>query len=208
MELTLEQKERIRVNRERALEILKRKREQEAATATAATASTTTITNHELLLYNDNNHDKKKMDSSDTKRHKGNELSKNGTEESIKETIDMVVDVLEEFEETASEWVTKAEAKKMYCLPEGTLAVCTCVEKPNPRNKAWTPMKMYSRAEVRAKARKRYGGLEGLVAERNQRDEKKFAKDMERSQQIFATSSSSRTKTATASTKKKNNNKR
>jgi XPA protein C-terminus len=203
MELTLEQKERIRVNRERALEILKRKREQEAATAAA-----TTTTNDELL-YKDNANHNAKTDSPDTKRHKGNDpkVAKNGTtKESKEDTIDRIVVILEEFEETASEWVTKAEAKKMYCLPEGTLAVCTCVEKPNPHNKAWTPMKMYSRAEVRTKARTRYGGVEGLIAERQRREENKFAKDMERSQQIFATSSSScssKTKTATTPIKKK-----
>jgi hypothetical protein len=205
MELTLEQKERIRVNRERALEILKQKREQESATVAAAA---TTKTNHELL-YKDNANRHDKTDSPDTKRHKGNDpkVTKNGTAKKSKEdTVDRVVVILEEFEETASEWVTKAEAKKMYCLPEGTLAVCTCVEKPNPHNKAWTPMKMYSRAEVRTKARTRYGGVEGLIAERQRREENKFAKDMERSQQIFATSSSScssKTKTATTPTKKK-----
>ena len=37
----------------------------------------------------------------------------------------------EAFEEGASPWVSKAEAKKMYCLPEGTLAVCAVVEKDN-----------------------------------------------------------------------------
>ena len=59
----------------------------------------------------------------------------------------------------------------MYCLPEGTLAVCQFTEKDNPHHKGWTPMKMYSRSEIRKRSRKRFDGLEGLVAERKKREE-------------------------------------
>ena len=92
---------------------------------------------------------------------------------------------LEQFEEHASEFATKTEAMKMYCLPEGTLAVCQFTEKDNPHNKGWTPMKMYWRSEIRMRARKRFGGLEGLVTERKRREERRFAKDLEKAKDIF-----------------------
>lgn len=92
---------------------------------------------------------------------------------------------LEEFEEHASEFVTKTEAMKMYCLPEGTLAVCQFKERDNPHHKGWTPMKMFWRSEIRKRARKRFGGLEELVAERKTRQERRFAKDLEKAKDIF-----------------------
>merc|ERR1712106_900543 len=42
---------------------------------------------------------------------------------------------LGEFEVGATELVSKKEAKEMYCLPDGTLAVCAVVEKDNPHHK-------------------------------------------------------------------------
>jgi hypothetical protein len=46
-------------------------------------------------------------------------------------------------------------------------------------------MKLYRRSEIRERAHKRFGGLDGLVAERNMRRERKFAKDMEAAADIF-----------------------
>lgn len=92
---------------------------------------------------------------------------------------------LEEFEVGASEWITKAEAMKMYCVPQGTLAVCQVEERPNPHHASWKPMKLYLRSEVREKGRKRFGGLDGLVEERNQRRKKQLEKDMAKARSIF-----------------------
>jgi len=92
---------------------------------------------------------------------------------------------LEEFEAGASEFVTKKEAMKMYCLPEGTLEVCEVTEKQNPRNKGWTPMKLFNRAEIRRRSRERWGGIEGLIQERQNREDKRFQKDLERAKDIF-----------------------
>merc|ERR1712038_2191700 len=50
---------------------------------------------------------------------------------------------LEEFEVGASPYVTKGEAMQMYCLPQGTLDVCSFIEKENPRNKKWNAMKLF-----------------------------------------------------------------
>jgi len=94
-------------------------------------------------------------------------------------------DDLEDFERGASDLISKTEAKKMYCLPEGTLDVCKYVEKPNPRHKAWTPMKLYYRAELRQKARKRFESKEGLIEERRRRRENQLKKDMEKVKDIF-----------------------
>lgn len=92
---------------------------------------------------------------------------------------------LEPFEEGASEMVTKTEAQQKYCLPLGTLECCKVVEKENPRHKQWAPMKLYYRAELRRRARKRFGGLEGLVAERKRRLEERFRNDIEKTKDIF-----------------------
>jgi XPA protein C-terminus len=77
-------------------------------------------------------------------------------------------------------FVSKKEAMQTYCLPEGTLAVCSFVEKENPRNKKWAPLKLYNRAEIRRRARERFGGLEGLVKEQQRRVESSH-KEMETS---------------------------
>jgi DNA-repair protein complementing XP-A cells len=156
MVLTEEQKERIRINRERALEIRKRKLEEEEK-------------------------QQKKGKEEDTKAQEEEQTKKQNSETAF--TVDD--EELEAFEEGASEYVTKQEAMKMYCLPAGTLSVCEVVEKPNPRNGAWNSMKLYRRSEVRRRARQRFGGLEGLIAERGNRAEKRFEKDLERTKDIF-----------------------
>jgi hypothetical protein len=46
-------------------------------------------------------------------------------------------------------------------------------------------MKLYYRVEIRRKARERHGGIEGLVAERKKRAEKRFQKDIELANEVF-----------------------
>jgi hypothetical protein len=98
----------------------------------------------------------------------------------------LTAEELEDFEVDASPWVNKMEAMKVYCLPEGTLVVCAFEERENPRNKGWTPMKLYHRAEIRRRARERFGGLQGLVEERKKREERKFQKDFDKAKNMFA----------------------
>ena len=106
MTLTEEQKERMRKNRERALEI-QRKRREEAALKSANAA--------------DNKRSLKEGDQGViTKRSKKQESEGKGKAEDGEDYDDD----LEAFEEGASDLVPKTEAKKMYCLPEGSLAVC------------------------------------------------------------------------------------
>jgi len=158
--LTDEQRERIRRNRERAFQIQKeRKLKQEQEEQTKKRKE-----------------QEQQQQQEETPTSSKKLKSNSGNEE----------DRLEPFEEGASEYVTKTEAMSVYCLPEGTLAVCEdCIEKENPRNKSWKPMKLYRRSEVRQRARARYGGMEGLIRERTKRRERKLAKDMKGASDIF-----------------------
>lgn len=92
---------------------------------------------------------------------------------------------LEDFEIDASPYVTASEAMKKYCLPQGTLDVCTFIEKDNPRNSKFSKMKLYMRSEIRKRARERWGGLEGLQTERRRRELNKFQKDLDDVKHIF-----------------------
>mmetsp|Transcript_2294 Transcript_2294/g.3322 ORF Transcript_2294/g.3322 Transcript_2294/m.3322 type:complete len:173 (-) Transcript_2294:99-617(-) len=168
IKLTEEQKERMRANRERALAIQReRKRKLEEKT----NAGGSMVDGRGNLEHDD---DKKK--GNDGKKMKGGDDDDDEREDNL---------VLEDFEVDATPLVNKSEAMKTYCLPEGTLSVCECVEKDNPRHRSWKPMKLYRRSEIRRRARDRFGGLEGLVKERERRKEKQFKKDMERSRDIF-----------------------
>ena len=159
MELTEEQKERIRRNRERALATQKRKKEEQRA----------------LGVGNGLEEERKSAVESSEKRPR---LEKEAKDE--EEDVE-----LEDFEVGASPFVSKREAMQTYCLPEGTLAVCAFVEKENPRNKAWASLKLYKRTEIRRRAMARFGGLEGLVRERRKREERRFRKDMKTAGDIF-----------------------
>ena len=92
---------------------------------------------------------------------------------------------LEEFELNASPYISQTEAQRLYCVPLGTLAVCTYIEKPNPRSKSFTPMKLYNRNEVRQRAHARYGGKAGLIAERERRKKNRSDKDLHEMKNIF-----------------------
>jgi len=186
MTLTEEQKERIRKNRERALEIQKQRRlqqqqhgkekEKEENRKRQDDKSNNLIGNDHQTVKRQKLGTEKKNENSNNKKANDKNLNDNDDDDDI---------ILEDFEIGASDLVSKQEAKKMYCLPEGTLAVCSYVEKPNPHHKSWTPMKLYKRKEIRQRARKRYGGLEGLQKERKQREEKQFQKDMQTTKNIF-----------------------
>lgn len=179
MVLTEEQKERIRKNKERALQIQKERREEKEKKDIKRKEST-----------KDDDSNQKKLKS--PKRQKNTDDLKRTASQSTSCTSigtgknDFHSDApLEDFEEGGSEWVSKKEAMAMYCLPEGTMAVCSYVEKQNPRNPLFKPMKLYNRSEIRYRAHKRHGGLEGLIKERKKRQELKLQKDMKEARDIF-----------------------
>ncbi|CAB9523700.1 repair protein [Seminavis robusta] len=163
MALTEEQQERIRQNRERALAIQRQRKKDPEEKERKATPPST-----EKKRPLDSPH------SANNKRPKV--LVVDEDDENVS---------LEPFEEGASDLVTKSDAKKLYCLPEGTLQCCTVVEKDNPRHKSWSKMKLYHRSEVRRRARKRYGGRLGLEAERKRRQDERFANDLAKTKNIF-----------------------
>ena len=146
MVLTEEQKERIRKNRQRALEIRRTKLKQKEVKETNPPSTDSSI-----------NHVKGEI-----KRHTGKVISpeENAVNDEVKVETE---EELEEFEMGASPYVTKTEAMKKYCLPAGTLAVCAYIEKDNPRQSKWNKMILYHRSEIRRRARRRFGGLDGAL---------------------------------------------
>lgn len=185
MALTEEQRERIRKNRERALQLQKQRRENQQAEQQQQ---------RQNINNEDSSNNKRKLTSNclegeEKNPKRQNNLQKQRQQQQKKQkTIDNLADddsPIEAFEEGASEWVTKKEAMSAYCLPEGTLAVCECKEQENPHHKSWAPMKLYRRSELRRRAHARFGGLEGLAAERNLRSERKFMKDFGGAKNVF-----------------------
>lgn len=171
MGLTEKQRESIQQNRDRALELRKRKLDDEAAT---------------VGTYKTRDEKSEGDEPAAVRRRIVGASGKKAVEENkavLQEDDDEVE--LEAFEEGASGYITKQEAMKMYCLPVGTLEVCSFIEKPNPRNGAWNAMKLYDRCEIRRRARKRFGGLEGLMLERRKREEARFKNDMEKTKDVF-----------------------
>ncbi|VEU43174.1 unnamed protein product [Pseudo-nitzschia multistriata] len=186
MVLTEEQKLRIRKNRERALRIQKERREKyEKQKEEHLKESERSI--------EDNQTPSKKRKTTDSTLARP--TASTTTSQSISPTTNAKQatedhdyhssEPLEDFEEGASQWVTKTEAMNTYCLPEGTMAVCSYEEKQNPRNPSFKPMKLYKRSEIRYRAHKRHGGVEGLVKEREKRRKRKLEKDMEAARDIF-----------------------
>lgn len=169
MALTEEQKERMRINRERALEIKKRKEEERKTREAEAEAEVKKVVEKAQTAAGDQG---SRVDSGAA-----------GAKSDDEEDDDDVE--LEDFEVGASKYVTKSEASRQYCLPEGTLAVCRYEERDNPRGRGWAPMKLYRRVEVRRRARERWGGMEGLRKERERREQRRFEKDMEGVGQVF-----------------------
>ena len=172
MVLTEEQKERIRKNRERALKIQRERLEEKKKVESKS---------KQEIEISQQQKEQKIADSSNRKKTP----QPTSCASMVTEDQYQCDAPLEDFEEGASEWVTKKEAMTVYCLPEGTMAICSYEEKQNPRNPLFRPMKLYKRSEIRYRARKRFGGLEGLVEERNKRRKRKLERDMEEARNIF-----------------------
>ena len=164
MVLTEEQKERIRENKEKALEIRRRRKEEKERKEERRPLKT---------------------DKEDVEKQSKETKDSTFREENVSASIDEVKlrqgdeEILEDFEIGASPHVTKQEAMKKYCLPQGTLEVCTFIEKDNPRQPKWSKMKLYCRDEIRRRSRERFGGLAGLIEERRGREFKRFKRDFE-----------------------------
>jgi hypothetical protein len=160
---------RIRNNRERALQLQKLRQEKEK--------------DRQSFKGDSNNDKKRKKISTDLIVEEGS--SKSSTGKSHKKTNYSETPVEPCDVTGVSEWVTKKEAMNMYCLPEGTLAVCECKEQDNPHNKSWAPMKLFRRVEIRQRAHARYGGPDGLAKEKSRRSERQFFKEFGEVKNLF-----------------------
>lgn len=197
-QLTEEQKERIKRNKERALEIrrqrAKEKEQQGNERQLRLQADTTPIcTGFEGIENNAEtialDQEKKEtivnislVNSAVVVDSKDDENNKDDNDDN-----DVVDDdsELEDFEIGASTHISQTEATKIYCLPMGTLAICSYIEKPNPKQSKWSNMKLYCRKDIRRKARERFGGRQGLIEERMKREKKRSEKDLESGFDIF-----------------------
>jgi DNA-repair protein complementing XP-A cells len=191
MALTEEQKKRIEENRKRALEIRKQKQAEKDRQDNPSSAEKGVVTNSTggfiFAGEHGQQHKKRKTESETssalhpTATTSINKIPSNQS----KNELDDDEESLEDFEYSATEYITKAEAQRVYCLPQGTLAVCSYTERENPHKKGWSSMKLYSRSEVRRRSRKRFGGKEGLIRERERRKEKRLEKDLEEMKDVF-----------------------
>ncbi len=170
MALTEEQRKRIEENRKRALEIRKKREmeREEAVEGFFVAASTQEEGPQQKKGTVDGS-----IESKGDKKQISNVLSGEG--DNCDNSDD---ESLEEFERDASAYVTLTEAQKTYCLPKGTIDVLSFKEKDNPHQRGFSKMKLYSRAEVRRRARKRFGGKSGLIVEREKRKMRKYEKEL------------------------------
>jgi len=173
MALTEEQRKRMEENRKRALEIRK-KREMEKERGETVEGFFAAAPPQEEGLQ----HKKRKVDGAnepkEDKKQRSNVLL-SGEREDCENSDD---ESLEEFERDASAYVSQTEAQKTYCLPKGTIDVLSFVERDNPHQRGFSKMKLYSRAEVRRRARKRFGGKSGLITEREKRKMKRYEQEL------------------------------
>ena len=72
--------------------------------------------------------------------------------------------------------VPSGDAAATYLLPKNTLKCLASVERSNPRQPTWRPMKLYLRRDLEVQADRRWGDAEKLDEERRRRDAAKLAK--------------------------------
>ena len=176
MALTEEQRKRMEENRRRAMEIRKRREMEKNAAAEGFFAAVTSPQTEGVQQTK-----KRKVDglAESERDNRGPKGSKEG--EIIAKKLDTQDDdesSLEDFEVNASQYVSQTELQRVYLLPKGTIDVMSFIEKDNPHKRGWNKMKLYSRSDARRRARKRFGGKDGLIAERENRKRKKFENEL------------------------------
>lgn len=201
MVLTEEQRKRMEESRKRALEIKRKKQiEKETNEKSMAMASGKHAPSNVFEAGGFVGKSEEVMESESKKRRINEEVSgdaKRGAKMGSKGKGNINSNVgdanneeddessLEDFEINASPYISKTEAQRLYCIPLGTLEVCSYIEKDNPHKRGWSKMKLYHRAELRRRGRNRFGGKEGLVVEREKRKKKRFAKDLKETEDVF-----------------------
>ena len=197
MVLTQEQRERIECNRKRALEIKRKKEIEREIHEKSTMVAPSCTTSNDSFVFDEGgfigetklDHKKRKTDMHtadaeedvDKKRDSARGID---TDRNVFDSADE--SSLEDFERDAPTHISQAEAKRVYCIPQGTLAVCSFIEKDNPHQRSWAKMKLYSRRDVRRRARKRFGGKDGLAHERERRKKNRLEKDLKEMKDVFS----------------------
>ncbi len=176
MALTEEQRKRIEENRNRALEIRKkREKEREKEEAVEGFFVAAPLQKGEGPQQKKGKVDGATESKGDSKKHKSTNVLAGERGDDCEDSDD---ESSEEFERDASAYVSQTEAQKIYCLPKGTIDVLSFTERDNPHQRGFSRMKLYSRVEVRRRARKRFGGKSGLIMEREKRKMRKYEKEL------------------------------
>mmetsp|Transcript_49126 Transcript_49126/g.57380 ORF Transcript_49126/g.57380 Transcript_49126/m.57380 type:complete len:190 (+) Transcript_49126:366-935(+) len=187
MVLTVEQRELMEKNRKKALEIRRKKKDAESKVPLDNNSHDQNSVNQlfvkKIVSESMEGQSKCCMKQNDRKRSEVRSQLDEGDER--KATMEDTCEVLEDFEIDAPLTVSKKEAMQVYCLPKGTLAICAHTEKENPHYKSWSAMKLYDRTEVRKRARERFGGLDGLVDERNKRQNRALSRALDDTKDLF-----------------------
>lgn len=72
--------------------------------------------------------------------------------------------------------INKSDIVAQYLLPDDSISLLKFIEKPNPINTRYKPMKLYLRKQARIKSYKRWVDEEGLNAEIERRKNLKLSK--------------------------------
>lgn len=86
------------------------------------------------------------------------------------------------------ELINKTEVASAYLITSDSISLMPYIEKTNPRNSNWVPMKMYLRKHARIKAIKRWGSADALLDEIDRRKKSKFEHDVDVVDDIFSSS--------------------
>eukprot|EP00581_Thalassiosira_minuscula_P019294 CAMPEP_0183712012 /NCGR_PEP_ID=MMETSP0737-20130205/7301_1 /TAXON_ID=385413 /ORGANISM="Thalassiosira miniscula, Strain CCMP1093" /LENGTH=196 /DNA_ID=CAMNT_0025940587 /DNA_START=426 /DNA_END=1015 /DNA_ORIENTATION=- len=157
MALSEEQRKRMEENRKRALEIKRKKQlEKETNEKLTAMASCGTAPKNSDTVFDAGgfmqkspssevtsemqNNKKRRIKDDGSEKNVGEGKQKSGEAEALgttntNEEDDNDDSSLEDFERDASPYVSQTEAQRTYCLPKGTLDVCSYVERDNPRKR-------------------------------------------------------------------------
>ena len=78
------------------------------------------------------------------------------------------------------------DAARTYLLPQATLKCLPTLERENPRQPTWTPMRLFLRRHLVEHANRRWGDEAGLEAERKRRAAAKVKRDDAKAKDFFS----------------------
>ena len=78
------------------------------------------------------------------------------------------------------------DAARTYLLPQATLKCLPTLERENPRQPTWTPMRLFLRRHLVEHANRRWGDEAGLEAERRRRAAAKVKRDDAKAKDFFS----------------------